>query len=453
MKVAVICAVYNEEVLLPQFLNYYSPQVDTVFLLDNESTDRSRTIATWYPNVVVSTYKSDGMFSDAALSRAYDQKRAECIGVFDYVIIADCDEFVVAKNGVPLNEMLKQMQLPDVSGLRVEFFWTHGFNMWARPEDFSYDPSVPIIAQRKFGIEDFPFYSKPCIIRPDSSLKYDHGRHNFINIKGKKPDTLEGSAFYLLHYTGFDEATFIKRCMERTTRFSPENLKMNTSFQHRDKTEESYRELFRSNSCNPLLVQVPIPSDILCPLLQRKRLNIGNGAMSLPGYDTLDKNPNIKPTYCFDLTASEEWVIPESSYDEILAVHVLEHLPMSKVGMVLTRIFKILKPGGILRLHVPNGLVIARAYLAQPADRFKIQMPFYGIEAETDPLYAHKVLYDFGMLDTMLSKHEFTQIEEVTSHYEDHHDQHWAWLGGRISLKVRARKHSSNGSSAPIHSP
>ena len=64
MKVAVICAIYNEEILLPQFLDYYSPQVDTVFLIDNESTDRSRFIACSYPNVVVSSYSSDGKFSD-----------------------------------------------------------------------------------------------------------------------------------------------------------------------------------------------------------------------------------------------------------------------------------------------------------------------------------------------------------------------------------------------------
>ena len=52
MKVAVIWAVYSEEVLLPQFLDYYSPEIDTVFILDNGSTDRSPSIAWGYPNTV-----------------------------------------------------------------------------------------------------------------------------------------------------------------------------------------------------------------------------------------------------------------------------------------------------------------------------------------------------------------------------------------------------------------
>lgn len=434
MKLAVICSIYNEETLLPQFLDYYSPQVDTVFLLDNESTDRSRFLACRYPNVVVSTYSSGGHFCDVALSEAYDRKRKECIGKYDYVILSDCDEFVVPKNGMPLREAIRAAQPDEALGLRAEFFWTQGYNMWPRQGEPTYLPWCPLLSQRTTGIESV-IYSKPCIIRPESTHEYIHGRHNLENLKKLKPTSFETAPFYLLHYIGFDETQFVKRGMERTLRLSKATLDLGTSYQYRGQTEESYRKKFQEQSADPKLVTVPFTA----PKLERRRLDIGSGKRPTPGHDTLDKNPERMPTYTFDLTI-EDWPIQEGLYDEVLLIHVLEHLPMSKVDQVLKRVLTIMKPDGVLRIHVPNGPLVAKTYLAQPEQLFKLQMAIYGMEAESDPVFSHKVLYDFSMLETVLRSAGFSKMEEVTQDYEDFHDPHWMWMGGRLSLKVRARK-------------
>ena len=434
MKIAVICAIYNEEILLPQFLDYYSPQVDTVFLIDNESTDRSRFLACGYPNVVVSTYSSGGKFSDIALSEAYNKKRRECAGIYDYVILADCDEFIVPKSGKPLAQAIDEAQLNPALGLRTEFFWTHGWNMWPRPGERAYDPSRSLLEQRTTGIES-RIYSKPCIIRPESLLEYEHGRHNFRGHDDWKPEKFDDAKFYFLHYIGFDESIYVKRGMDRTTREAQSNVEMRTSVQYHDKTEQSYQETFRANSADPKLVEVPFK----IPTVGRRRLDIGSGKTPTPGHDTLDKDPASKPTYSFDLT-SPNWPIPEETYDEVLLIHVLEHIPMSKVGLVLRRILKVMKHGGTLRIHVPNGPLVAKAYLEQPKQIFKIQMAIYGSEAETDPVFAHKVLYDFSMLRTTMISSGFVEIEDVTNDYEDHHDPHWMWMGGRLSLKAKGRR-------------
>lgn len=434
MKIAVICSIYNEETLLPQFLDYYSPQVDTVFLLDNESTDRCRFIACGYPNVVVSTYSSEGQFSDVALSEAYDRKRRECWGQYDYVIIADCDEFIVPKNGLPLAQAIEAAQPDPALGLRMEFFWTHGFNMWPAPQDPRYDPARSILLQRTTGIES-RIYSKPCIIRPESPLEYEHGRHNFKGRDAWKPQKFDDSPFYFLHYIGFDEDIYVKRGMERTTREAESNVKMKTSVQYHGKTEQSYQETFRANSTDPNLVQL----NFVLPDIGRRRLDIGSGRTPTRGHDTLDKDTSANPTYSFDLT-KPDWPIPDGLYDEVLLIHVLEHIPISKAGLVLRRIAKVMKPGGTLRVHVPNGPLIAKAYLEQPKQLFKIQMAIYGAESETDPAFAHKILYDFPMLRTTLISSGFLNPEDVTDQYEDHHDPHWMWMGGRLSLKARAKR-------------
>lgn len=434
MKVAVICAIYNEEILLPQFLDYYSPQVDTVFLLDNESTDRSRFIACGYPNVVVSSYSSGGEFSDVALSEAYNRKRRECAGKYDYVILADCDEFIVPKGGLPIVAAIEQAQLNPALGLRTEFFWTHGWNMWPTPGEPPYDPARPILEQRTTGIES-RIYSKPCIIRPESLLEYEHGRHNFKGHDEWKPEKFDEAKFYFLHYIGFDENVYAKRGMDRTTRFAQSNVQMRTSVQYLDKNEESYRKTFQENSSDPKLVQIPF----IVPQVGRRRLDIGSGKTPTPGHDTLDKDSSTKPTYSFDLL-STDWPVLEGIYDEVLLIHVLEHIPVSKVGIVLRRILKVMKPGGTLRIHVPNGPLVAKAYLEQPLQTFKIQMAIYGAEAETDPAFAHKALYSFPMLRTTMISAGLVEVEDVTADYEDHHDPHWLWMGGRLSLKARGRK-------------
>ncbi len=41
LRLAAITTNYNEQVFLAHFITYYAPRVDTVFLIDNESTDDS----------------------------------------------------------------------------------------------------------------------------------------------------------------------------------------------------------------------------------------------------------------------------------------------------------------------------------------------------------------------------------------------------------------------------
>jgi hypothetical protein len=67
-------------------------------------------------------------------------------------------------------------------------------------------------------------------------------------------------------------------------------------------------------------------------------------------------------------------------------------------------------------------------------------MAIYGAEAETDPAFGHKALYNFSMLRTTLISAGFVDVQDVTMDYEDHHDPHWSWMGGRLSLKARGRK-------------
>lgn len=83
-----------------------------------------------------------------------------------------------------------------------------------------------------------------------------------------------------------------------------------------------------------------------------RKLDIGCGNWKYPGYETLDNDPIVKP----DILADIEDYIPVSdeTYDEIRCHHILEHIETKNKVKVLAELWRILKPGGILDIELPN---------------------------------------------------------------------------------------------------
>lgn len=85
------------------------------------------------------------------------------------------------------------------------------------------------------------------------------------------------------------------------------------------------------------------------------RINIGAGEHQLPGYNNLDRKTG-QEAFPLDIAAG--------SCDEIRASHLLEHFPHGQIGAVLADWVDKLKPGGVLKIAVPDFEIIARAYLS-----------------------------------------------------------------------------------------
>lgn len=93
-----------------------------------------------------------------------------------------------------------------------------------------------------------------------------------------------------------------------------------------------------------------------------RRIDIGSGPYPSDGYIHIDSDPSAKD---LDLLA-DAWQIPlpDQWATEIRAVHVVEHIPLSKLGETLAEWRRLLQPGGALDVHVPNGASLARVILA-----------------------------------------------------------------------------------------
>src|SRR3990172_3508243 len=139
LKLAVITSVYNESDFLYQFLRHYTDQADTIFVLDNESTDGSTSMCHNFPNVELSTYATGGKFDDKKKHQTVLEKGKACAGSYDYLIYIDSDEFIVPKQGSSIRETIEK------SG-RQGIYGTDGLNIYEYPGDKPYDPTRSILS-------------------------------------------------------------------------------------------------------------------------------------------------------------------------------------------------------------------------------------------------------------------------------------------------------------------
>lgn len=92
-------------------------------------------------------------------------------------------------------------------------------------------------------------------------------------------------------------------------------------------------------------------------------LNIGCGNKFHPAWvnvDLVSANPKVQA--CNILNGLP---FPNDSFDVIYHSHVLEHLPKEKAPAFVAECLRVLKPGGIMRVVVPDLEDIAREYLKQ----------------------------------------------------------------------------------------
>jgi predicted SAM-dependent methyltransferase len=85
------------------------------------------------------------------------------------------------------------------------------------------------------------------------------------------------------------------------------------------------------------------------------KLNLGCGFDKREGWDNADHFAECEPDLLFNIE-DVPWPIADSSYDQILMKHVLEHVGASFADFraIMQELYRILTPGGLLEIHVPH---------------------------------------------------------------------------------------------------
>lgn len=127
----------------------------------------------------------------------------------------------------------------------------------------------------------------------------------------------------------------------------------------------------------------------------------------------------------------------KSSADSIYGCHVFEHLPFHTQRIVLNRWFSILKPGGHLRLSVPDFDKLIEKYLMCNRDPLSIQAALMGGQNYSGNF--HTAIFTYAHLKNLLQDCGFIEVNDWHPRNEQNwpHDHSWT---DTVSLNIIAKK-------------
>ena len=170
---------YNEEFMLPHFLEHYEKVADRIFIIDDHSTDKTAEIAKAHPKVAYSTYKHDS-YKEQEISEAFISMAK--IHHSDWAVCVDGDEFIYG--------------LENLAHETTGVFKTTGYMMIGKTGKLE---DCKKVRMRSFD--------KPVVFDPELDIKFGDGRHS-CNL----PTTDIG--LELWHYKYPSREYYLKRNLE-----------------------------------------------------------------------------------------------------------------------------------------------------------------------------------------------------------------------------------------------
>jgi SAM-dependent methyltransferase len=193
----------------------------------------------------------------------------------------------------------------------------------------------------------------------------------------------------------------------------------------------------------PLRRRLDLDGEVVSPL----RVEIGGGPFPSPGYIHVDADRSSRHLEHI----APAWHLPfaDASVQELLAIHVLEHVHRTSVDRTLREWRRVLAPGGFAEVHVPDAATVFPAFLASTHEKkWDLLIPIFGMTGDPTAgrkgvgvdLERHHVIYDFDLLRQVLLAAGFDHVDDVSEQVTDRHTEGWrdSDLVDRVSLVVRA---------------
>jgi len=147
-------------------------------------------------------------------------------------------------------------------------------------------------------------------------------------------------------------------------------------------------------------------------------LNVGCGPFSRPEFINLDYVWSPSIDICWNIAAGP-YPLDDNSLEGIFTEHCLEHIPFESCLVNLKEFYRMLKPGGTLRIVVPDGELYCDTYNKKKEDP-TVVMPL-GENEETGMIsinrifrgLGHLFIYDFETFNLLLKKAGFTKIKKL----------------------------------------
>jgi len=175
------------------------------------------------------------------------------------------------------------------------------------------------------------------------------------------------------------------------------------------------------------------------------KLHVGCGERYIPGFIHIDvrKFPHVDYVTSVDKLD----MFKDNSVDLIYTCHVLEHFRRNQIENVLKEWYRVLKPGGTLRIAVPDFEKLVEVYL----NTKNLQLILGPLVGRQDyPENTHYIVFDYLSLSKFLEKvgfkniHKYDWRETIHKDYDDFSQAYIPHMdkerGVLISLNVEAEK-------------
>jgi predicted SAM-dependent methyltransferase len=83
-----------------------------------------------------------------------------------------------------------------------------------------------------------------------------------------------------------------------------------------------------------------------------RKLHLGCGSLMLPGWLNTDAFPR-HPSVTF-LDATSRYPLPGDTFDFVYSEHMIEHIPFASAQVMASEAYRVLRPGGIMRVATPD---------------------------------------------------------------------------------------------------
>lgn len=158
----------------------------------------------------------------------------------------------------------------------------------------------------------------------------------------------------------------------------------------------------------------------------KEYLEIGCGPQTHEGFIHMDYEWRQHVDLCWDVTKGIP--LEASTLSGVYTEHCIEHLPFDSVDHVLAECYRVLKPGGSIRIVVPDGQLYLARYVDMMNGNTDLEMP-YASDDSYKSLYSpimsvnrifrahgHLFIHDFDMLRQLLELNHFVDVQRQTFH-------------------------------------
>lgn len=155
------------------------------------------------------------------------------------------------------------------------------------------------------------------------------------------------------------------------------------------------------------------------------KLHLGSGDNVVDGWLNADKFRSAADIY---LNAYNRFPFPDNTFKVIYSEHMLEHVYIDKVPFLLKEVHRVLAPGGVFRVTVPDLEIHAQNYVNKNDEFFKPIIDKYMGRWDTQKnkywlirsnggafmtravqrFYRHRWMYDFETLSSCLVESGFS---------------------------------------------